>query len=184
MPTANLGTDIPGNYPVDDVITDLLATGVSAVAAGRAEFGPRALGNRSILADPRIVGIKDKVNALKHREDFRPFAPAVLRSHTCNYFYTPVSQKGLLSPFMQYAWPCTSPDEFPGIVHIDCTSRVQTVANDNSGFRQLLDAWYKRTGCPMLLNTSLNIRGEPLVNTIEDAQRWSQQYGVQVRTPQ
>jgi carbamoyltransferase len=184
MPTANLGTDIPGDYPVDDIIQDLLTTGVSAVAAGRAEFGPRALGNRSILADPRIIGVKDKVNALKHREEFRPFAPAVLRSHAHKYFTTPIIQPGLNSPFMQYAWPCIAPDKFPGIVHVDNTSRVQTVANDNSGFRRLLDAWYAKTGCPMLLNTSLNIKGEPLVNTREDAERWSQQYGVQVRTPQ
>jgi carbamoyltransferase len=84
---------------------------------------------------------------------------------------------------MQYAIPCSNPAAYPGVIHIDNTSRVQTVNNDGSGFRQLLETWYKKTGCPMLLNTSLNIRGEPLVNTREDAARWSQQYGVTVRTP-
>jgi carbamoyltransferase len=180
MPTAYLGTDIMGEYPIDDIINDLLTGGVSAVAAGRAEFGPRALGNRSILADPRIVGVKDKVNTLKYREEFRPFAPAILSEHAQQYFKMPTTVN---AQYMQYAWPCREPDKFPGIVHVDNTSRVQTVPDDQTGFRRLLEAWYKKTGCPMLLNTSLNIRGEPLVNTREDARRWSYQYGVQVRTP-
>ena len=82
---------------------------------------------------------------------------------------------------MQYTATCKRPDQFPAIIHYDDTSRVQTVSKDNNnGFRKLLERWYETTGCPMLLNTSLNIKGEPLVNTREDAQRWSSQYGVEV----
>ena len=88
---------------------------------------------------------------------------------------------------MQFATWCKAPKAFPGIVHIDETSRVQTVGKTNiyeqRGFRRLLERWHGETGCPMLLNTSLNIRGEPLVNSKEDAERWSKLYGVPVRTP-
>ena len=179
--TACLGHNIEGEYPVDKIIHDLLTDGISAVAAGKAEFGPRALGNRSILADPRLSNVKDLVNNIKQRESFRPFAPAVLAEHVMTNFTTP--HKFWTAPYMQYAIPCSNPAAFPGVIHIDNTSRVQTVNPDQSGFRRLLETWYKKTGCPMLLNTSLNIRGEPLVNTREDAERWSQQYGVTVRTP-
>ena len=185
MPDAYLGTDIPGDYPIDDVISDLLTVGVSAVATGRAEFGPRALGNRSILADPRLHDVKDRVNKLKQRESFRPFAPAILKEHVNHYFQIP--HKGWEAPYMQFATWCKAPKAFPGIVHIDETSRVQTVGKTNiyeqRGFRRLLERWHGETGCPMLLNTSLNIRGEPLVNSKEDAERWSKLYGVPVRTP-
>lgn len=176
-----LGTDIPGDYPVDTVLDDLTATGVSAVACGRAEFGPRALGHRSILADPRLPDIKDRVNKIKQREEFRPFAPMILEEHVASYFQLP--NMTYSAPFMQFAIPCLQPHLYPGIVHVDGTSRVQTVSQDDSGPRRLLEAWYAKTGCPMLLNTSLNIRGEPLVNTLEDAERWSNTYGVAVRTP-
>jgi carbamoyltransferase len=81
---------------------------------------------------------------------------------------------------MQVIATCRHPDLFPAIVHNDGTSRVQTVANDGSGIRKLLEAWYKETGCPMLLNTSLNIRGEPMVNNRSDADRFEKLYGVTV----
>jgi len=85
---------------------------------------------------------------------------------------------------MQYTATCKDPDAFPAIIHYDDTSRVQTVSkDDNNGFRKLLERWYETTGCPMLLNTSLNIKGEPLVNSLDDAERWSNQYGVEVCTP-
>ena len=85
---------------------------------------------------------------------------------------------------MQYTATCKDPASFPAIIHYDDTSRVQTVSKDNNnGFRKLLERWYETTGCPMLLNTSLNIKDEPLVNTKEDAQRWSKQYGVEVCLP-
>jgi carbamoyltransferase len=84
------------------------------------------------------------------------------------------------SPYMQSVADCRKPDAFPAIVHVDGTSRVQTVEADGSGIRQLLEAWYARTGCPMLLNTSLNIRGEPMVNDRADADRFEKLYGVRV----
>ena len=80
---------------------------------------------------------------------------------------------------------CKYPDLFPAVIHYDNTSRVQTVTEQSSpGLRKLLERWYADTGCPMLLNTSLNIKGEPLVNTREDAERWTEQYGVQVCLPE
>ena len=84
------------------------------------------------------------------------------------------------SPYMQSIAACRQPDSFPAITHVDGTSRVQTVEADGSGIRQLLEAWYKKTGCPMLLNTSLNIRGEPMVNDRADADRFEQLYSVRV----
>ena len=155
---------------------------IVGVANGRAEFGPRALGHRSLLADPRGPHIKDAVNQIKHRQEFRPFAPAILEEHVSKYFDT--SKIGTQSPYMQYTAPCTRPTDFPAIVHIDNTSRIQTVGkNDGSpGFRALLEAWYEKTGCPMLLNTSLNIKGKPMVNNEQDAIDWTQKYGVPVLT--
>jgi len=148
------------------------------VASGRAEFGPRALGNRSILADPRGSDVKDLVNTIKHREAFRPFAPVILAEHAEEYF------EGRVGDFMQYVAKCKQPDLFPAIVHYDNTSRVQTVpAGSEHGIRKLLERWYAETGCPMLLNTSLNIKGEPLVNTRQDAERWTKKYGVEVCLP-
>jgi len=85
------------------------------------------------------------------------------------------------SPHMQFVGVCLKPELYPAIIHVDGTSRVQTVGKDDStGFRALLEAWYEKTGCPMLLNTSLNIRGEPMVNTREDADRFEEKYGVKV----
>jgi len=84
------------------------------------------------------------------------------------------------SPYMQVTAKCKQPDDFPAIIHADGTSRVQTVPNDGSGIRKLLEQWMTLTGCPMLLNTSLNIRGEPMVNDILDAERFEQKYGVKV----
>ena len=176
--TANLGHRIAGDYPVDAVIDCLVSDRIVGVASGRAEFGPRALGNRSLLADPRGVDIKDRVNEIKRRQQFRPFAPAILEEHVDDYFDMPTGF--VTSRYMQIVGRCRSPDLYPAIVHRDGTSRIQTVAADGSGFRQLLEAWYARTGCPMLLNTSLNIRGEPMVNDRADADRFEQLYGVKV----
>ncbi len=177
-PGPYLGHNIKGEYPVENILKNLQSKKITAVASGRAEFGPRALGNRSILADPRGDDVKDLVNTIKHRESFRPFAPAILAEHAGDYF------TGYTGPYMQYTSTCKRPDKFPAIVHYDDTSRVQTVSTtDNSGFRKLLERWYADTGCPMLLNTSLNIKGEPLVNTREDADRWTKQYGVEVCVP-
>jgi carbamoyltransferase len=176
---AFLGHDIPGAYPVDSIINELVVNKIVGVASGRAEFGPRALGNRSLLADPRGPEIKDQVNAIKRRQQFRPFAPVILEECVNDYFDMPKNYTS--SPYMQVVAHCRHPDQFPAIIHVDGTSRVQTVSKDcGSGIRQLLERWYVETGCPMLLNTSLNIRGEPMVNDRTDADRFEQEYGVKV----
>jgi len=176
---AYLGHDIKGSYPVKDLVSELLENKIVGVASGRAEFGPRALGNRSLLADPRGPEIKDQVNEIKRRQKFRPFAPVILEEFVNEYFMMPSGWK--TSPYMQTVAYCREPGLFPAIVHHDETSRVQTVSKDcNSGIRELLEVWYEWTGCPMLLNTSLNIRGEPMVNNRLDADRFEKKYGVRV----
>ena len=179
-PGAMLGHNIVGEYPVESVAAHLSTIRIVGVASGKAEFGPRALGNRSLLADPRGEDIKDLVNQYKKREPFRPFAPAILEEHVHNYFDIPVDK----SPYMQFVGKCKQPDKYPAIIHYDGTSRVQTVSKeDNPGFRKLLERWYELTGCPMVLNTSLNVKGEPLVNTREDAQRWTMENNLPVICP-
>jgi carbamoyltransferase len=173
-----LGHCIPGVYPVNELLDRLLSDKIVGVASGRAEFGPRALGNRSLLADPRGSEIKEKVNAIKRRQQFRPFAPVILEELADTYFDMPSGFKH--SRYMQSVARCRVPELFPAIVHVDNTSRVQTVPRDGSGIRELLEKWYVLTGCPMLLNTSLNIRGEPMVNDRADADRFEQLYGVKV----
>ena len=175
---AYLGHNIAGSYPVQDLLHHLDTKGIVGVASGRAEFGPRALGNRSLLADPRGPNIKDRVNDIKQRQRFRPFAPVILEEHASQYFEMP--RNVTASPYMQFVMRCRRPDLFPAICHVDGTSRVQTVAPGPSGIRRLLEAWYTRTGCPMLLNTSLNVRGEPMVNDRSDATRFQEVYNVVV----
>ena len=175
---AYLGHDIPGDYPVEALLHHLDTTGIVGVASGRAEFGPRALGNRSLLADPRGPEIRDRVNDIKQRQRFRPFAPVILEEHVNRYFEMP--RNVVASPYMQFVMRCRRPDLFPAICHVDGTSRVQTVSPGGSGIRKLLEAWYVNTGCPMLLNTSLNVRGEPMVNDRADADRFQNLYSVTV----
>ena len=177
---AFLGADISGPYPVNAVLDSLLGDKITGVASGRAEFGPRALGNRSLLADPRGPDIKDRVNAIKRRQEFRPFAPIILEEHVDDYFRMP---RGFIDTrYMQAIGDCLHPDLFPAIVHRDGTSRIQTVPKDGSGIRELLEKWYVVTGCPMLLNTSLNIKGEPMVNDRKDADRFENLYNVRVHS--
>jgi carbamoyltransferase len=175
---AYLGHNISGDYPVNSILDHLVLDKIVGVASGRAEFGPRALGNRSLLADPRGHDIKDRVNEIKHRQKFRPFAPVILEELAGDYFSMPRGWHH--SRYMQSVASARDPDLFPAIVHADGTSRVQTVPRDGSGIRQLLEKWYVMTGCPMLLNTSLNVRGEPMVNDRADADRFERLYGVRV----
>jgi carbamoyltransferase len=161
-----------------ELLDGLLTESIVGVASGRAEFGPRALGNRSLLADPRGSKIKDQVNEIKRRQQFRPFAPVILEELCDQYFDMPHGWHR--SRYMQTIARCRHRDLFPAVIHCDGSSRVQTVPQDGSGIRQLLEAWYDRTGCPMLLNTSLNIRGEPMVNDRADADRFEKLYGVRV----
>ena len=171
------GYDIKGRYPRKKILDELLLTNIVGVASGRAEFGPRALGNRSLLADPRGKKIKDKVNKIKHRQKFRPFAPAVLEEYANDIFDMPVKK----SQFMQFVAKCKFPKKYPAICHVDGTSRVQTVSkHDNPGFYRLIKEFYEKTGCPMVLNTSLNIKGQPIVNSYIDATAFSKKYGVKV----
>jgi carbamoyltransferase len=154
-----------------------MAGEVIGIATGRAEFGPRALGNRSLISDPRGSEVKDRVNNIKKRELFRPFAPAIMEEHIDTYFDLPVRT----SPYMQFVARVRDPSSFPAVTHVDCTARVQTVSRaQNPTFYSLLERFYHQTGCPMLLNTSLNIKGEPLVNTWQDAQRFSAIHNVNV----
>ena len=173
-PGPYLGYNIEGDYPVEQILKELTTTGICGVASGRAEYGPRALGNRSLLADPRSADIKDRVNDIKQRQRFRPFAPAILAEHANTYF------SGRTGPYMQFTAKCLSPELYPAIIHADETSRVQAVEKDGSGLRKLLERWYAETGCPMLLNTSLNIKGKPIVNSLTDAQEFATIYKIKV----
>ena len=155
-----------------DVVNELLRTKVCGVANGRAEFGPRALGNRSLLGDPRY-DIKDTVNDIKRREKFRPFAPAILEEYADEYFEGPMNE------YMQFV--AKAKHDYDSVTHVDGTARVQIVKKDcESVIRQILEQWYEKTGCPMLLNTSLNIKGMPMVNTWADAEEFMRIYNVKV----
>lgn len=133
---------------------------------GRMEFGPRALGNRSILADPRIKDMKDRINSkIKFRESFRPFAPVIMMEYSSKVFMD-IGGEG---KHMSFTYKTNSSD-FPAITHTDKTSRVQVVSkDDNTKLYDLLLCFYKATACPLLLNTSFNVMGEPIVCSPEDA---------------
>ncbi|WP_341715282.1 carbamoyltransferase C-terminal domain-containing protein [Limnobacter sp.] len=172
-----LGHDMGGEYPIDPILGELMTNKIVGVATGRAEFGPRALGTRSLLADPRGADIKDRVNEIKRRQKFRPFAPMVLEEHAEEVF----NMHGDTNPYMQGVYTVKQKELYPAICHADGTARVQTVGKqDHPGVRALLEKWYFMTGCPLLLNTSLNIKGEPMVNNRADADRFEQRYGVKV----
>lgn len=164
---------LPFEEPADPlrVVSDALADGlVVGWVEGRLEAGPRALGQRSILADPRAVEQRDKVNAVvKQRELWRPFAPAMPAAAAGRYF-----DRYADSRFMTMAFPANARlrEEAPAVVHSDGTTRVQLVHPQSAPlFHDLLVAFGERTGVPVLLNTSFNVKGEPIVNTTEDAIR-------------
>ena len=180
--TPYLGHNIEGAYPVDDILKALLEGQICGIASGRAEFGPRALGNRTLTADPRGDTIKDRMNEIKRRQKFRPFAPMILEEDVHEYFQMPKNINE--SPYMQFVAPCKYPDEFPAIIHKDGTSRVQTVRYEqHPDLYELLSKFKAETGCPMLVNTSLNIKGQPIVNDLKDAEDFSKHYGINVFTP-
>jgi carbamoyltransferase len=167
-----LGHNLNGDYPVEKIFDEIMKNKICAVASGRAEYGPRALGNRSILADPRDPNIKDKVNEIKKRELFRPFAPVVMQEHADKWF-----DMDFDSPYMQYAVKCLKPELIPSVVHADGTSRVQTVTKEQHlGLYSVLEKFYNATGVPVLLNTSLNIKGQPLLNDENDIIIWESTY--------
>ncbi len=175
--------DIGANYKIltNEELTRKAAVIISegntlAWFQGRMEFGPRALGNRSIFADPKQKDIKEKLNKqIKFRESFRPFAPAILAEEAKNWFDLDIE-----SPFMIFVANLLNKKKLinndleyspiPAATHIDFSSRVQTVSkSDNPLFYDLLKNFYNLTGCPILLNTSFNIRGEPIVCSPKDA---------------
>ena len=138
---------------------------------GRSENGPRALGNRSILFDPTFEDGKDFVNSVKRREYFRPFAGSVLKEHAHEWF----DLRGMdQSPHMMYAVNCQPgiAEKIPSIIHVDGTCRIQTVTKEqNKHFYSLINEFYNQTGVPVLFNTSFNLGGDPLVETLDDAIR-------------
>ena len=186
--------EIPYTLYEDNLLFDEIAHVVSSGNVvgwfqGRMEFGPRALGNRSILADARNTEMQSKLNLkIKFRESFRPFAPAVLWEKAQDYFEQESS-----SPYMLFTAPVNeniklpegitqmeqldgldklsvTRSQLPATTHVDMTARVQTVSkNNNLRFHQLLTAFHKLTGCAAMINTSFNVRGEPIVNSLEDA---------------
>ena len=167
-----LGYPILQGVPVKSVVRELLDNKVCGIANGKAEFGPRALGNRSLLGDPRF-DIKDTVNQIKRRQLFRPFAPAILEEFKDEYFEGPMNE------YMQFV--AKAKHDYSSVTHVDGTARVQVVTKDcGSNLRFILEEFYEQTGCPMLLNTSLNIKGQPMVNTWEDAEEWSKKYNVAI----
>jgi carbamoyltransferase len=176
--TPFLGYDMGMAHSNDQIVNYLMSKQICGLARGPAEFGPRALGNRSLLADPRGLDIKDRVNKIKQRQEFRPFAPVILEELVNDYFAMP--HGWTTSRYMQVTARCLKPDLFPAIIHKDGTSRVQTVPKDGSAFRTLLELWYAHTGCPMLLNTSLNIKGQPMVNDHSDSRNFERQYNIRV----
>jgi carbamoyltransferase len=142
---------------------------IVAVFQGRSENGPRALGNRSILFDPTIEDGKDFVNNVKHREYFRPFAGTILKEHVHEWFDLRGMEE---SPSMMYAVNCKPgvAEKIPSVIHVDGTCRIQTVTEkQNKHFYDLISEFYKATGTPILFNTSFNLGGDPLVETLHDA---------------
>ena len=133
---------------------------------GKMEWGPRALGNRSILADPRDPNMKNILNEkIKHRESFRPFAPSILNEYVSDYF-----EINIKSPYMLFVAKVKKPDKIPAVTHIDGTGRLQSVSKEsNLLYYNLINEFYKLTNIPVIINTSMNVMGEPIVNTPEHA---------------
>ena len=189
-----------GDAALLDAVAALLAEGkVVGWFQGRMEFGPRALGNRSILGDPRAPDMQRRMNlAIKFREGFRPFAPAVLAEKASEWFEIDVESPYMLlvaevrkqrqrrmSDVEERLWGIDKLNvlrsEVPAVTHVDYSARLQTVhRDDNPRFHALLSAFEARTGCPVLVNTSFNVRGEPIVESPEDAYTCFMRTGMDV----
>ncbi len=177
-----------------DTAAALAAGEVVGWFQGRMEFGPRALGNRSILGDPRNPGMQRTMNLkIKFRESFRPFAPSVLREHVSDYFELATDSPYMLlvAPVQERLRIPAAPGLFgidklmqprsslPAVTHVDHSARIQTVARDvHPRYHALIDAFRAQTGCAALINTSFNVRGEPIVATPEDAYRCFMRTGI------
>jgi carbamoyltransferase len=153
----------------DTIVDLLLDKNIVAIFQGRSENGPRALGNRSLVFDPRYKDGKDFVNGVKHREYFRPFAGSILAEHAHEWFDLRGMEE---SPTMMYAVNCQPgiAEKIPSIIHVDGTCRIQTVKQEqNKHYYDLIKTFHTKTGCPILFNTSFNLGGDPLVETLFDA---------------
>jgi carbamoyltransferase len=188
------------DHALMDAVAGLLSEGkVVGWFQGRMEFGPRALGNRSILGDPRAPDMQKRMNlAIKFREGFRPFAPAVLAERAAEWFEIDVespymllvaevkkSRQRSMSPAQERLWGIDrlniSRSDIPAVTHVDYSARLQTVhRDDNPRFHALLSAFEARTGCPVLVNTSFNVRGEPIVESPADAYTCFMRTGMDV----
>jgi len=169
---AYLGYNIKREVNPKEVVNYILKHKVCGIANGQAEFGPRALGNRSLIGDVRY-DIKDTVNAIKKRQPWRPFGPVILEEEFDNWFEGPTNR------YMQFV--CKPKHDMKSVIHVDGTSRVQTVpANSRSIIRPILEEYFEKTGIPMLLNTSLNIKGKPMVNDENHADLFEKEYNVRV----
>lgn len=162
--------DIEGKKVTSMEVAKLLSEQkVVSIFQSRSESGPRSLGNRSILYDPRDLNGKDKINKLKGREYYRPLAATVLYEHTKQWFDVSFLNE---SPFMLYSFDVIDSKRVPAICHVDNTCRIQTLKKSfNPNFYQLINNFYKLTDIPMLLNTSFNIAGDTIVETVDDAVR-------------
>ena len=169
-------TDMVDSYDAEvkdathaDVVKLITDKNIVALFQGRSEAGPRALGNRTLLYDPRDPNGKDHVNTLKKREFFRPFAGSILKEHVHEWF----DLRGMdETPFMMYAVNCQPgiEEKIPAIIHVDKTCRIQTVTSEqNKHYYDIIQEFFKQTGCPIIFNTSFNLGGEPLVETLDDA---------------
>ena len=179
---------IEENELIDRTSVDLISGNAIGWFQGRMEFGPRALGSRSILADPRSTNMQKNLNLkVKFRESFRPFAPAILREDLSDWFDLNID-----SPYMSFVAHLNKEkiikmsqtdeqlfgieklnikrSEIPAVTHVDYSARVQTVHEDtNLKFYKLIKSFKEKTKCPVILNTSFNVRGEPIVNSPTDA---------------
>jgi carbamoyltransferase len=179
---AEVTSAIETNARVDFIKSqDVVADAVDLLQAGkmlgwfdgRSEMGPRALGQRSIVCDPRQEAAKTILNSrIKRREDFRPFAPVILLEEVKNWFE--IDRQNPTSPFMLRICKFRKEKiaQVPAVVHVDNTGRLQTITQQENGrFYELVRKFYEQTGVPLLLNTSFNVRGEPIVETPDDAIR-------------
>jgi carbamoyltransferase len=158
----------PNSLPTQETIktvAEILSQGKTVGwYQGHGEIGPRALGNRSILVNPQIPNAKDIINKIKNRETYRPFGASILEEYAHEYFEDLKDD-----PYMLYVGKFKHEKQLKSITHVDKTCRVQTVKKDSGSFRLLLEEFYKLTGCPILLNTSLNIAGKPIAGYPSDA---------------
>lgn len=169
---AYLGYSIDNDINPKQVAKHIIQYKICGVANGPSEYGPRALGNRSLLADVRY-NIKNEVNEIKRRQYFRPFGASILAEYADQYF------EGAMNEYMQYY--CTALHDYTPVIHVDGTCRVQLVQPDcRSVLRQILEEYYNLTGVPMLLNTSLNIRGKPMIRDEIAALKFEKKYHVKV----